>query len=151
MNTVIVSGNLGHDAQLRITPSGRAVCDVSLAVREWRQLENQETMFVRLAIWGPRGEALQPYLKKGTPLVVQGRLALNRWETSQGEPRSQILVTVSNLQFLGKKPEQASDLDETSESEPPEEINVATKAENDSGDDESKLVASGNGSRKRKK
>jgi len=46
MNTVIVSGNLGHDAQLRITPSGRAVCDVSLAVREWRQLENQETMDV---------------------------------------------------------------------------------------------------------
>lgn len=153
MNTVIVSGNLGHDAQLRITPGGRAVCDVSLAVREWRRREGQEVIFVRLVIWGQRGETLQPYLTKGKHVLVQGRMSLDQWESNQGEPRSQILVTVSSLEFLGTKPKETDEFEQVVANEipePPEEIGL-NNAQDANGEDNSELVASGNGSRKRKK
>jgi single-stranded DNA-binding protein len=80
-------------------------------------------------------------------------MSLDQWESNQGEPRSQILVTVSSLEFLGTKPKETDEFEQVVANEipePPEEIGL-NNAQDANGEDNSELVASGNGSRKRKK
>jgi len=100
LNEVIVSGRVTRDAELRYTPSGTAVTDVTLASnRVWSKdsEKQEETTFVDVTIWGRQAETLSQYLLKGRHLMVVGRLKLNKWENSEGDKRSKMTVVADKV------------------------------------------------------
>jgi len=104
INRVIVSGNLTRDPELRYTPSGTAVCQMSIAVnRQYRQGEEQkeETSFFEVVAWGRQGETSAEYLSKGRPVLVEGRLRQRRWQTPDGQNRSMVEIVSDRIHFLG--------------------------------------------------
>lgn len=103
-NKVILMGNLTRDPELRYTPNGTAVATLSLAVNrrfkaneEWRE----ETDFFDIVVFGKQAENCGEYLKKGRPVLVDGRLSQRRWETDDGQKRSKVEVVAFTVQFLG--------------------------------------------------
>lgn len=107
MNKVFLMGNLTRDVELRYIPSGTAVADVGMAVNEKRKgadgKTTESTTFVDVTMWGRTAEIAAEYLKKGSPLLVEGKLQLDQWETPDGEKRQKLRVVCTQLQLLGTK------------------------------------------------
>jgi single-strand DNA-binding protein len=106
MNRVFLMGNLTRDPELRKTPSGIAVSDLGLAVSEKYRNKAGEmvetTCFADIVVWGKQAEACGQYLGKGAPVIVEGRLQLDQWQTDSGEKRSRLRVRADRVQFLGR-------------------------------------------------
>jgi len=105
LNRVFLAGNLTRDPEVRYTPSGTAVADLSLAVNRTYTSggeRREETCFVNVVVWGRQAETCGQYLAKGSPVLVEGRLQLDQWQTDQGEKRSQLRVVAVRVQFLGR-------------------------------------------------
>jgi single-strand DNA-binding protein len=104
-NRVILVGNLTRDPELRYTPSGTAVSDIGLAVNDRRKNANgewvEETTFVDVTLWSRTAEVAGEYLSKGSPVLIDGRLKLDTWQTSDGQKRSKLKVVCLNMQMLG--------------------------------------------------
>ena len=107
LNKVLLIGNLTRDPEVRMLPSGMAVCNFGLAVsRNFKDAEGnrrEEATFVDVESFGPRGEALARFFSKGKPIFVEGRLKLDQWESQTGEKRSRLLVDLENWEFVGAK------------------------------------------------
>lgn len=108
VNKVILIGNLTRDPEVKYTPKGSAVADISLAVNRNFTLDSgekrEETTFVDVILWGKTAELAGQYLKKGNPLYIEGRLQLDSWEDKQsGQKRSKLRVVGETMQFLGGK------------------------------------------------
>lgn len=106
-NRVILAGNLTRDPELRYTPSGTAVAKFAIAVNR-KYKENDETSFFDIVYFGKPAEIIAEYMKKGRPILVEGRLQQNRWETDDGQKRSKIEVVGENFQFLGGRDQNSS-------------------------------------------
>ena len=105
-NRVILMGNLTRDPELRYTPKGTAIAKLGLAVnRVWRTETGEtkeEVTFVDVDSFGKQAETIAQYLKKGSPLLMEGRLRLDQWDDKQtGQKRSKLGVIVEGFQFLG--------------------------------------------------
>jgi single-strand DNA-binding protein len=105
-NKVILVGNLTRDPELRYTPKGMAIAKIGLAVnRNWTTEsgeKKEEVTFVDVDAFGRQAETLAQYMKKGSPLLVEGRLKLDQWDDKQtGQKRSKLGVIVEGFQFLG--------------------------------------------------
>jgi single-strand DNA-binding protein len=105
-NKVILAGNLTRDPEMRYTPKGMAIAKLSLAVnRVWTNEageKKEEATFIDLSAFGKQAETLAQYMKKGSPLMVEGRLKLDQWDDKQtGQKRSKLAVVVEGFQFLG--------------------------------------------------
>ena len=105
-NKVILAGNLTRDPELRYTPKGMAIAKIGLAVnRNWTNEageKKEEVTFVDVDAFGRQAETLAQYMKKGSPLLVEGRLKLDQWDDKQtGQKRSKLGVIVEGFQFLG--------------------------------------------------
>ncbi len=99
-NRVILVGNLTRDPELSYTPSNTAVCKFGLAInRKWK--DKEEVCFVDCVVWSKPAETFNQYMSKGRPVLVEGRLKLNRWTNQQGEKQSKLEVIVENFTFLG--------------------------------------------------
>jgi single-strand DNA-binding protein len=106
-NRVILMGNLTRDPELRYTPNGSAVASFSIAVNRRYKVDNEkreETSFFDIVFFGKPAEIIAEYMKKGRPLLVEGRLQQRRWETDEGQKRSKVEVVGENFQFMGGKP-----------------------------------------------
>ena len=105
-NKVILVGNLTRDPELRYTPSGTAIAKIGLAVnRTWKSGDTgesrEEVTFVDVDAFGRQAETIGQYLKKGRPILVEGRLRLDQWDDKQtGQKRSRLGVVLENFQFL---------------------------------------------------
>ena len=106
-NKVILMGNLTRDPEVRYTPKGTAVTDVGLATnRVYTGSDGQkqeETTFVDVTFWGRQAETICKYLKKGSPLFVEGRLKFDTWENQDGQKRSKLSVNGENFQFIDSR------------------------------------------------
>ena len=106
-NRVILIGNLTTEIDLRSTQGGTAVCDVSLAVNDKRKNQAgewvEDTTFVDVTLWGRTAEVAAEYLGKGSPILIEGRLKLDTWETD-GQKRSKLKVVGERMQMIGSKP-----------------------------------------------
>jgi len=92
-------GNLTRDFEVRHTPAGTAVTDVTVAVNHRVKSGNDwidEPTFVDVTLWGRTAEIAAEYLSKGSPIFIEGRLKLDRWE-SDGESRSKLKVVGEKL------------------------------------------------------
>ncbi len=107
-NKVIIVGNLTKDPVVRTIPSGKTVCDLSLASNQIFSTANGEkkerTTFIDVAVWGKSGEIAGQYLTKGRAVLIEGRLDQQSWETPEGQKRSKHIITANRVQFLGPPP-----------------------------------------------
>jgi single-strand DNA-binding protein len=108
-NKVILVGNLTRDPELRHTPSGTAVTDLGLAVnRTWTDRntnqKNEETTFVDVTCWSRTAEIACEYLRKGRPVLIEGRLQMDEWDDKEtGQKRTKLKVVCDNMQMLGSR------------------------------------------------
>jgi single-strand DNA-binding protein len=106
-NKVILGGHLTRDPELTYTPKGTAIAKLGLAVnRKWTSSETGETreevLFADCTAFGKGAETIAQYLKKGSGLLIDGRLRLEQWEDKQtGDKRSKITVVIEGFQFVG--------------------------------------------------
>ncbi|MFI4875584.1 MAG: single-stranded DNA-binding protein [Blastopirellula sp. JB062] len=105
-NRVILVGNLTRDVELRYIQSGSAVTELGLAVNDRRKTASgewvDETTFVDVTLWGRTAEIAGEYLSKGSPVLIEGRLKLDSWETD-GQKRSKLRVVGEKMQMLGAR------------------------------------------------
>ena len=105
-NKVIIAGNLTRDPELRYTPKGTAVARITLAVnRTFTSSEGgekkEEVSFVDVDIWGRQAEVISQYMKKGRPLLVEGRLKQDTWEDKNTKQKqSKLKVVLESFSFL---------------------------------------------------
>jgi len=104
-NRVILVGNLTRDPELRYIPSGMAVSNIGLAVNDRFKRGDQwveEPVFVDITLWGRQAEIANEYLSKGSSVLIEGRLKLDRWE-KDGQKHSKLKVIGERMQMLGGK------------------------------------------------
>ena len=108
-NKVILMGNLTRDPELRYTPKGTAIAKIGLAVnRVWTTEtgeKKEEVTFVDVDIFGRTAENVGQYMRKGRPIMIEGRLKLDQWDDKQtGQKKSKLGVVAETVQFLGSAP-----------------------------------------------
>lgn len=123
INSVVITGNLTRDPDLRSTGNGNDVCNLRVAVNGRRKNGSGEYVdkpnFFNVSVWGAQGEACAEYLAKGRPVAVEGRLDWK--ERGEGEDHHEyVSIVAETVQFLGSKPK-----DEGEESEEAEPVAAA--------------------------
>jgi single-strand DNA-binding protein len=113
INSVVITGNLTKDPELRSTPGGTSVCKLRVAVNsrrkdgstgEWVDKPN----YFDVTVWGAQGENCANYLSKGRPVAVQGRLDWREWEAQDGSKRQAVEIIADSVQFLGSRSDNPS-------------------------------------------
>lgn len=106
-NKVILAGNLTRDIEIKYTQSGSAIGNTAIATsRKFKSTtgeQKEEVLFIDLTFFGRTAEIANQYLRKGSKVLVDGRLKLDQWTAQDGSKRSRHSVTVENLQMLGGK------------------------------------------------
>ncbi|MGE4286629.1 MAG: single-stranded DNA-binding protein [Phycisphaerae bacterium] len=104
-NKVILLGNLTRDPQLSYLPSGTAAVEFSVATnRKFTGQDGQqreEVCFTDCRMYGKRGEVISKYFKKGSPILIEGRLVYDSWTAQDGSKRSRLRVQAENFEFVG--------------------------------------------------
>jgi single-strand DNA-binding protein len=105
VNKVILIGNLGRDPEVRYTPNGAAVCNVSVATtRNWKSKEGdrqEETEWHRVVFYDRLAEIAGEYLRKGRPVYVEGRLKTRKWQDKEGKDVYTTEIIADQMQLLG--------------------------------------------------
>lgn len=100
----IITGNLTRDPELRSTPNGASVCSFSVAVnrvyRDSNGAQKEDVSFIDCSAWGKLGEMIGQYAKKGSGVLVSGRLSQRTWEDkNSGQKRSRVEIVVEDFNF----------------------------------------------------
>lgn len=107
INKVILIGNLGKDPELRYTPNSQAVASFSLATTEkWKDKDGQaqeRTEWHNIVAWGKQAEICKEYLKKGSPVYVEGRIQHRSYDDKEGNKRYITEIVARSIQMLGRK------------------------------------------------
>lgn len=110
INKVIVIGNLGKDPEVRYSPSGSAVCNITVATtRSWKDKTSgdkvEETEWHRIVFYDLLAEIAGEYLRKGRPVYVEGRLKTRKWTDKENVERYTTEIVAENMQLLGGRDE----------------------------------------------
>ena len=97
INSVTLTGRLVRDAELRSTNSGTSVANTAIAVEEYRKDADNDVSFIDLTIWGNFAELVAKKARKGDSVCVNGRLKQEKWQTTEGENRSKVVMVVNSL------------------------------------------------------
>ena len=112
-NKVILAGNLARDIEIRYTQGGSAIGKTAIATnRKYKSQtgeQKEEVMFIDLTFFGRTAEIANQYLRKGSKVLVDGRLTLEQWTAQDGSKRSKHSITVENLQMLGSRDEMGAE------------------------------------------
>ena len=107
VNKVILIGNLGADPETRYLPSGDAVTNIRIATTENfkdKQGQKQEhTEWHRVSFFGKTAEIAAEYLKKGSPVYVEGRIRTRKWQDKEGQDRYSTEIVADRMQLLGSR------------------------------------------------
>ncbi|HKZ55034.1 MAG TPA: single-stranded DNA-binding protein [Anaerolineales bacterium] len=125
---IVLVGNLGRDPEMRYTPAGQAVTNLSVATnRTWTDssgVSTKETVWFRVSVWGKQAEACHQYLKKGRQVLVEGRLTPDEngnprmWKRQDGSPAASFEVNAQTVRFLGGRDEATAYTSESGEAAP---------------------------------
>lgn len=133
LNRVTLIGNLGRDPQVRYTQDGLAIANVSLATTvSWKDKKSGErrddTEWHRAVLYGRTAEIAAEFLKKGSPIYIEGRLRTRKWQDKEGAERITTEVIAEQMQMLGGRSGTRTELDNlTAEMEP--EVDEAPELE----------------------
>lgn len=128
VNSVILAGNLTRDPEVRYTPQGTAVARLGLAVSQVyknRDGEKKEDVcFIDVEVWARQAETCGEYLKKGSPILIEGSLKLDTWSDREtGQKRSKHKVRARRVQFLSAGPGRSRDTGDVAPPPAPYEVN----------------------------
>lgn len=124
LNKVMIIGNLGHDPEMRYTPSGRPLTKFRVATnRTWTNQEGEketETEWFNVVAWGKLAEICNQYLEKGEKVYVEGRLHTRHWTDDEGNHQSATEVVANEMIMLNRPSESnLKDTEKTDEEEFP--------------------------------
>ena len=118
-HTIIVVGNLGRDPEMRYTPSGQAVTNLSVATsRKYTDSsgeQHDETVWFRVSVWGRQAETVNQYLRKGRQVLIEGRLVPDEngnpriWNRQDGSPAASFEINAQTVRFLGGRDDSGFD------------------------------------------
>jgi single-strand DNA-binding protein len=130
---IVLAGNLGRDPEMRYTPSGQAVTNLSVATnRTYTDSSGEqvkETVWFRVSVWGRQAESCHQYLRKGRQVLVEGRLIGDEngnpriWTRQDGTPGTSFEVNAQTVRFLGGRGDADVDF-EDSQSAPESEDEI---------------------------
>lgn len=108
INKVILIGNLGQDPEVRFTPSGTAVANLSLATSDtWMDKQTgqrqERTEWHRIVLFNKTAEIAQQYLKKGSKVYIEGRLQTRKWQDQNGQDKYSTEVVANDMQMLDSR------------------------------------------------
>ncbi|MGN1125050.1 MAG: single-stranded DNA-binding protein [Candidatus Gastranaerophilaceae bacterium] len=104
MNTVVLIGRAGQDAEIKYFESGKIKTSFSLAANRWdSKTQSEITDWFNVDVWDKTAEFAGEYVKKGTLVAVEGRIATNKWKDVSGEERERFLIIANNLRLPGSK------------------------------------------------
>lgn len=125
-HTIIIAGNVGKDPEMRYTPTGQAVTNFNVATnRQWTddKGKHNETIWFRVSTWGKQAEVCNQYIKKGSKVLIEGRLTPDKntggprvWTGKDGSAASSFEVTASTVRFLSSRSDGQSTVDTAQES-----------------------------------
>jgi single-strand DNA-binding protein len=105
INKVILIGNLGQNPEIKYTPNGQAVCNLSIASNEaWTDKNGQKqekTEWHRVVVFGKLAELCSQYLQKGRQAYIEGKLQTRSWQDKDNQTRYTTEVVAQSVQFLG--------------------------------------------------
>ncbi|MCF6250585.1 MAG: single-stranded DNA-binding protein [Methylococcaceae bacterium] len=102
-NVFSFTGTVGRDAEVRVTPSGQSVLNITVA-NNIGFGDRQQTLWVRVALWGKRAEgSLQNYLKKGQQVFVSGELSQREYQANDGTTRTSLELNANIIDLVGKR------------------------------------------------
>lgn len=104
-NRVILAGHLTKDPEIRYIASGSATARFTLAVNRKRKNKEDEVLFIDIVAWEKLAEVCNEYLKKGSSVLVEGRLVIRAYEDNEGAKRKVTEVVIDNMQMLDSKAE----------------------------------------------
>ena len=123
-NKVILLGNLTRDIEVRFTASNLAIGNTGMATN--RKFKNNmgeekgEVMFLDITFFGRTAEIANQYLKRGSKILVDGRLKLDQWTDKSGQKRSKHSLVVESMKMLGNKQDESFSSQHTSAEKQPE-------------------------------
>ncbi len=111
---LVIVGNLGRDPEMRYTPSGQAVTNLNIATNRQYTANSgervKETTWFRVSVWGKQAETVNQYLRKGSKVLVEGRLTQDPatggprvWTANDGSPRASFEMTAQTVRFLSSR------------------------------------------------
>jgi single-strand DNA-binding protein len=107
MNSVNITGRVGGEVDLRYTPSGKAVAQLTLAVDDgWG--ENKKTAWIGVTLWGATADLAKKAVQKGDRIGISGRLSQEEWEDKDGKKQRKTKVTCENLDLYEPRREGTS-------------------------------------------
>ncbi len=115
LNSVNIMGNLTRDPELKTIPSGKSVCSMSIANNRVYSKNNEkvtEVSYFDVEVWGLVAENCAKYLKKGSGIIVEGRLKQDRWE-KDGKTQSRVRISANSVHFMPKKAEDGGGVHKT--------------------------------------
>ncbi len=135
INKAILIGHLGQDPEVKYMPSGKAVCNISVATTDsWNDRNSGEkvekTEWHRVVLFQRLAEIAGEYLRKGSQVYVEGRLQTRKWQDQSGNDRYSTEIVANNMQMLGGKGSSTSMQDG-----PPSGMEPAQTAPSSSSDD----------------
>jgi single-strand DNA-binding protein len=111
-NKIIIVGYLGRDPELRYTPDGTPVCNFSVATTERRKDKSGEfrdvTTWFAVNLWRRQAETASQYLSKGSQVYIEGRLTAREYQDRDGNNRTSLDVSGSDVRFLGARSDDAN-------------------------------------------
>ncbi len=122
LNEVLLTGRLTRDADVRMTQRGQSVCGFSIAVNR-RYLDNasgewkDEVAYVTVSLFGSAADRAKDKLRKGVPILVEGRLVMNEFTDKSGQNRRELRVNARRVQFFQSADELAQGESSVSESQ----------------------------------
>jgi len=117
INKVIISGNLVRDPDTRILENGSHLAKMSIANNQRYRDRNGEwqekTCYVNVIAWRKTAELVGEFCRKGSPVLIEGELVYNSWEDRDGSKRSRLEVNARRIQFLERKGQNSSGMNDT--------------------------------------
>jgi single-strand DNA-binding protein len=127
INKVILIGNLGKDPEVRYSPNGQAVANITLATSEsWKDKttgdKQEKTEWHRVVFFGKLAEIAGEYLKKGSQVYVEGRLQTRKWQDKDGADRYTTEIVANEMQMLGSRSGQGAPSSDFNQDQPAEAV-----------------------------
>ena len=105
MNKIFIIGNVGREPEMRYTPNGNPVTSFSVATNRRYTVQGEqreETQWFSISAWSRLAETCNQYVTKGMKVFVEGRLSVQEYVAQDGQTRTSLNVTASDVQFLSR-------------------------------------------------
>jgi single-strand DNA-binding protein len=135
VNKVILVGNLGKDPEVRYSPGGAAVANITLATSDtWKDkqtgAQQERTEWHRVVFFGRLAEIAGEYLRKGRQVYVEGRLQTRKWQGQDGQDRYTTEIVANEMQMLGGRDGATANFEPREQSMPPRQEQPQTSPPN---------------------